>query len=103
MATVERMSPVDCQSVRYAFRGLAAAASEEVAKPDTIIDSSVLRHIHDFLVAAEMKMNEFAPDVTSLIPQIPPQTQPLPVDSLAIPLFDGLRRGTTQTQIIIPT
>jgi hypothetical protein len=79
--------------VRYAFRSLAAIASEEVAKPDTIIDSGVLNQIHLFLKAAEVKMAEVAPDSTSLIPQLPPQTQPLPVDSLAAPLFDGLRRG----------
>lgn len=87
------MSAVECQSVRYAFRGLAAVASEEVAKPDTIIDSGVLNRIYLFLQAAETKMSEFAPDATSLIPQLPPQIHPLPVDSLALPLFDGLRRG----------
>jgi hypothetical protein len=87
------MSTVDCQAIRYAFRGLASAASDEVAKPDTIIDSGVLRQIYDFLVAADAKMVSFAPDSTSSIPQLPPQTQPLPADTLALPLFDALRRG----------
>jgi hypothetical protein len=98
---LERMSPVDCQAIRYAFRGLASAASDEVAKPDTIIDSGVLRQIHDFLVAADAKMLSFAPDSTSSIPQLPPQTQPLPADSLALPLFDSLRRGVSPSPFFV--
>ncbi len=94
------MSPLECQCIRYAFRNLAASASDEVAKADTAINSTILTQIHRFLQAAEAKMNEFAPDSVSLIPQLPPQGQPLPLDTMLKPLYDGLRRGNRKKNIL---